>query len=295
MPPVPPWAVGNTPEPVSLDIDCFVDVTPYVRFETGHSDIDYGVLDIQVSFQHEGRHTSVYLLHYFALAENYPKCGAVIAGWVDNFDFPPALAKMIVRYQERTINVCVQYCLAVNDRGISVYGSNEGYRWRLVRHILYHERQLLELFDTRVAASSRTPVGHPPVTWSWARPQGLSPRQTGCWAQRHGPRPSHDPTQDLGEASGQRFIAREHYRVDTALFNRVQAMIASLRDAERLLPQMPGHAQRRMCTHLLLCMQSLMVSSSLPTFLPVCIQTLTTLTSAKVHVDCMTSAQPVTS
>ena len=130
MPPVPPWAVGNTPEPVSLDIDCFVDVTPYVRFETGHSDIDYGVLDIQVSFQHEGRHTSVYLLHYFALAENYPKCGAVIAGWVDNFDFPPALAKMIVRYQERTINVCVQYCLAVNDRSSEVPGPFFWRKWQ---------------------------------------------------------------------------------------------------------------------------------------------------------------------
>ena len=243
MPPVPPWAVGKTPEPVSLDIDCFVDVTPYVRFETGHNDIDYGVLDIQVSFQHEGRHTSVYLLHCFALAENYPKCAAVVPGWMDNFDFPPALAKMIARYQERSINVCVPHCVAVNDRGISVYGSNKGYRWRLVRHILYHERQLLELFETRVAALSRTPIGHPPVTWSWARPQGVSPRQMGCWAQRDG-----DPTQDLGnlgEASGQRFTAREHYRVDTALFHRVQAMIASLRDVE-LLPLMPGPVQRRM-------------------------------------------------
>ena len=108
MPPVPPWAVGNTPEPVSLDIDCFVDVTPYVRFETGHSDIDYGVLDIQASFQNEGRHTSVYLLHCFALAENYPKCAAVVAGWMDNFDFPPALAKMIV-------------CGTKNARLMSVY------------------------------------------------------------------------------------------------------------------------------------------------------------------------------
>ena len=54
------------------------------------------------------------------------------------------------------------------------------------------------------------------------------------------------PTQDLGEDSGQRFTAREHYRVDTALFNRVQAMIASLRNVERLLPLMPGPVQRRM-------------------------------------------------
>ena len=118
--------------------------------EERHDDIDYGVLDIQVSFQHEGSHTNVYLLHFFALAENYGKCAAVVPGWMDSFAFPPALAKMRVWYQERWINVCVQHCVAVNDRGISVYGSNKGCRWRLVRHILYHERQLLELFDTRI-------------------------------------------------------------------------------------------------------------------------------------------------
>ena len=32
LPPVPPWANGNTPEPVSLDVGNLVDVTPYVRF-----------------------------------------------------------------------------------------------------------------------------------------------------------------------------------------------------------------------------------------------------------------------
>ena len=50
MPPVPPWAVGNTPEPVSLDIDGFVDVSAYVRLEENLADINYGVLDIQVNF-----------------------------------------------------------------------------------------------------------------------------------------------------------------------------------------------------------------------------------------------------
>ena len=51
---LPPWAAGNTPEPVLLDGDNQVDVTPYVRFETGFENIDYGVLDVQVSFQHDG-------------------------------------------------------------------------------------------------------------------------------------------------------------------------------------------------------------------------------------------------
>ena len=70
LPPVPPWAVGNTPEPVSLDIDGFIDVVAYVRLEEDLSDIQYGVLDIQVNFHHEGSLMNVYLLHFFALAEN---------------------------------------------------------------------------------------------------------------------------------------------------------------------------------------------------------------------------------
>ena len=166
MPPVPPWVAGNTPEPVSLDVGNQVDVTPYVRFETGHDDINYGVLDIQVCFMHEGRNTNVYLLHYFALAEDYDKNGTLVHGWDENFVFPPALSKMVARYQGRTIYVFVQYCLAVNNKGISVYGSNKGYRRRLIHHVLYHERLLLGIFEARVTSLSRERVGHPPVTWS---------------------------------------------------------------------------------------------------------------------------------
>ena len=85
MPPTPPWAVGSTPEPVSLDVDDFVDVTNYVRFEEQLEDIDYGVLDIQLTFRHEGHLFDVYLVHAFALAETYPKkfirC-ARLDGWV---------------------------------------------------------------------------------------------------------------------------------------------------------------------------------------------------------------------
>ena len=242
MPPVPPWAVGNTPEPVSLDIDGFIDVSAYVRLEEGLSDIKYGVLDIQVNFHHEGSLMNVYLLHFFALAENYGKCAAVVPGWIDGFSFPPALAKIRVRYQERWINVCAQQCVAINDRGISVYGSNKGYRWR--HHILYHEQPLLALFETHVDAFSRSPIGYPPVTWSWMRPPGVAPRQMARRRDEHAP--LHDPPQDGEESAGQRFTAREHYRVDTALFNRVQAMLTSLQDVERLLPMMPPPVQQRM-------------------------------------------------
>lgn len=51
--PAPPWKAVHAPEPVALDEGGQVDVTPYVRFETGHNDINYGVLDIQVYFMHE--------------------------------------------------------------------------------------------------------------------------------------------------------------------------------------------------------------------------------------------------
>ena len=136
MPPVPPWAVGDTPEPVSLDIDDFVNVSAYVRLEDDCPDIHYGVLDVQVNFHHEGNLMNVYMLHFFALEENYPTCAAVVQGWKDGFAFPPALTKMRVWYRDRWINVCAQQCVAINDRGVSVYGSNKGYRWRMVHHII---------------------------------------------------------------------------------------------------------------------------------------------------------------
>ena len=51
----------------------------------------------------------------------------------------------------------MQQCLAINDRGVSVYGSNKGYRWRMVHHILNHEQPLLSLMANNAAALSRSP------------------------------------------------------------------------------------------------------------------------------------------
>ena len=239
MPPAPPWAVGNAPEPVSLEIDGFVDVSAYVRLEDKWPDIHYGVLDIQVNFHHEGNLMNVYMLHFFALAENYPRCSAIVQGWKDGFTFPPALTKMRVLFRDRWINVCTQQCLAINDRGVSVYGSNKGYRWRMVHHILYHEEPLLALTNSNVAHLPRSPIGWPPFTWSWMRRPGIAPRQM---ARR---RAEPDLHENADEA-GQRFTAREHHRVDTALYNRVQATLVSLQDVEHLLPMMPVPAQQRM-------------------------------------------------
>ena len=131
---LPLWATGNAPEPVQLDGDNQTDVTPYVRFETGFNDIDYGVLDAEVSFQQEGHPVNMYLLHYFALTEHYDKNGTPVEGWMEQFSFPPALLKLVVRYQGRTINLFLQQCLAINDKGISVYGPNKGLRRRLIYH-----------------------------------------------------------------------------------------------------------------------------------------------------------------
>ena len=125
-----PYAALGIREHARADIDGFVDVSAYVRLEETCPDIHYGVLDIQVNFHHEGSLMSAYMLHFFALEENYPGCGAGVQGWKDGFPFPSALTKMRVKYQERWINVCTQQCLAINDRGVSVYGSNKRYRWR---------------------------------------------------------------------------------------------------------------------------------------------------------------------
>ena len=85
LPPVPPWAVGNTPEPVSLDVDGFIDVSASVRLEDDLTDIQYGVLDIQVNFHHEGSLMNMYLLHFFDASRKLSKmCGSNprLEGWV---------------------------------------------------------------------------------------------------------------------------------------------------------------------------------------------------------------------
>ena len=151
---------------------------------------------------------------------------------------------MRVKYQDRWINVFLQQCVAINDRGVSVYGSNKGYRWRMVHHILYHEQELFALFASNVTAFTRSPVGHPPVTWSWRRPQGMALRQMS----RKGVTAAlpHDALQGDENEADQRSTAREHRQVDTALYSRVRAMLTLLQDVNRLLPLMPRPIQGQM-------------------------------------------------
>ena len=125
--------------------------------------------------------------------------GSRLEGWLS---FPAALSKMRVMYQDRWINVCTPQCVAINDRGVGVYGPNKGRRRRMVHHILYHEQPLLTLMNSNVAALSRSPIGWPPVTWSWMRPAGVAPRQM---ARRQ---VELDPHANV-EGTGQRFTARE--------------------------------------------------------------------------------------
>lgn len=145
---LPPWATSQLLEPVQLDNGNQIDVTPYVRFETAFDDIDYGVLDVEVAYQQEGHPVHMYLLHYFALTERRDKNGNLCEGWRDQFDFPPALLKLVVIHQERTINLFMQQCLAINDRGINVYGPNKGLRRRLIHHVIYHEKRLFDAWET---------------------------------------------------------------------------------------------------------------------------------------------------
>ena len=95
-------------------------------------DIDYGVLDVTVTFHSEGQLVHLYLLHYFALTERHDKNSCLYDGWQDMFDFPPALQKLVVTHQGRTIQLFQQQCIAINDNGISVYGPNKALRRRLV-------------------------------------------------------------------------------------------------------------------------------------------------------------------
>ena len=46
------------------------------------TDIDYGVLDVTVSFRREGHLIHMYLLHYFALTERYDRNCTLLEGYV---------------------------------------------------------------------------------------------------------------------------------------------------------------------------------------------------------------------
>ena len=207
---LPPWSPHLLREPVQLDQDGVIDVSQFVRFETHFGDIDYGVLDVVVSFYSEGQLVHMYLLHYFALTERHDKNSCLYDGWQDMFDFPPALQKLVVTHQGRTIKPFQQQCIAINDKGISVYGPNKALRRRLIHHIAYHEKPLLDAWQAVAPSLSRKPIGHPHTTWQWARPDGINPRskagqpmgplgpgQTGlwpsaccCWIPRSGARVS---------------------------------------------------------------------------------------------------------
>lgn len=100
------------------------------------------------------------------------------------------------------------------------------------------------------------PLGDPLTTWAWARPFGVSPRQAGRWVLQDQtnwrpqlpaePNEPHGPEMEASAPPSRRQTAREHHRVDTALFHRVQAMLSSLQDVQRLLPRVPNDVQRRM-------------------------------------------------
>ena len=145
------------------------------------------------------------------------------------------------------------------DNGISVYGPNKALRRRLIHHVVYHERPLFEAWQTLAPSLSREPIGHPQTTWQWARPEGINPRQTNRWVLRDQARLAfgHPPvaagSQDLEQGyptpyttPAYRQVTREHHQVDTAMFQRVQGVIASLQALEPLLRQVPAGVQAQM-------------------------------------------------
>ena len=77
---LPPWSPHQLREPVQLDHDGVIDVSQFVRFEMHFKDIDYGVLDVTVTFHSEGQLVHLYLLHYFALTERHDKNSCLYEG-----------------------------------------------------------------------------------------------------------------------------------------------------------------------------------------------------------------------
>ena len=248
---LPPWSPHQLREPVQLDQDGAIDVSQFVRFEMHFQDIDYGVLDVVVTFYCEGQLVHMYLLHYFALTERHDRNSCLYDGWRDMFDFPPALQKLIVTRQGRTIKLFQQQCIAINDKGISVYGPNKALRRRLIHHVVYHEKPLFDAWQAVAPSLPREPIGHPQTTWQWARPDGINPRQANRWVPRDQARlafghpPAAAGSQDLGqgyptpfETPAHRQMAREHHRV--------QGMIASLQALDPLLHRVPAEVRSRM-------------------------------------------------
>ena len=179
-----------------------IDVSQFVRFETQFDDIDCGVLDVVVSFWNEGQLIRMYLLHCFALTERYDKNSSLYAGWQDMFDFPSALLKLVATHQTRPLQLFQQQCIAINDKGISVYGPNKALRRRLIHHVMHHEKPLFDTWQALAPSLTREPIGHPHTTWHSARPAGINPPMghsgpgktclwppaCSCWIPRSGAR-----------------------------------------------------------------------------------------------------------
>ena len=68
------------PPPVEGTSSTVIDVSQFVRFEMHFKDIDYGVLDVTVTFHSEGQLVHLYLLHYFALTERHDKNSCLYEG-----------------------------------------------------------------------------------------------------------------------------------------------------------------------------------------------------------------------
>ena len=247
---LPPWSPHQLREPVQLDQDGVIDVSQFVRFEMHFKGIDYGVLDVVVSFYCEGQLVHMYLLHYFALTERHDRNSCLYDGWRDMFDFPSALQKLVATHQGRTIKLFQQQCIAINDKGISAQNNH---------HVVYHEKSLFDAWQAAAPSLPREPIGHPQTTWQWARPDGINPRQANRWVLgdqarlAFGHPPAAAGSQDLGqgyptpfETPAHRQMAREHHRADTAMFQRVQGMIASLQALDPLLHHVPAEVQSRM-------------------------------------------------
>lgn len=144
--------------------------------------------------------------------------------------------------------------IAINERGVTAYGSCRGHLHRLILHVAYHERPLLNYVDARVAGRPFDHTSDTLNSFLQTRPFTALPRHTGSWTMRdqerqlrvhpgaQGSEPHPDPDSAMHPISRRR-LTREHHQVDTALFERVRAMMNSLEDIEQVLILAPPEVQ----------------------------------------------------
>ena len=241
-------------EPIQLEDDGEpVNVTQFVRFELERNDIRYGVLDVTVQCSYRGGRAQCYLLHFFPVDSVKEKCKPTDPEWTEGFSFPPALQKLTISHEGSTIQLFHQECIAINTRGATIYGANRSYLRRMMLRIKYHEEPLLvylaELAPSRPVVRENDPLN----AFLQTRPfPAALPRRPGFWTVTDRSRrpPIRIDAQSTERELPQRYTGRAHHQIETALYDRVQALQTVVEDIEQTVEQLPPDVQGALITPL---------------------------------------------